>query len=293
MNRSTFEWLVDNYESPKRVAVSKRFPVLKKPAVFVRRVAKKINNIARYRIARTRQDVFFKCVVARHQSVLIRKLGDSDQVLQKRKITNLIRACRDLNGLVINPGQIFSMWEVLGNPTRHKGYVDGMLLSNGRVVEGIGGGLCQLSNFLCWIFLHADTEIIERYHHSMDVFPDSGRVLPFGSGATCLFNFVDFKILNTGDQPLQLKIWTTETHLKGQLLSPLPSKMKFSIEERNHVFIKKNLKFFRYNEIWRTAKIKGTDKWTKKVFTNFAPVMYQVDSDYLHRHDYPLVDLTK
>lgn len=292
MTTSNLLQLVKNSESPKRMAISRRFPPLKKPAIFVRRIVKRAQNNIQFKIARKKSPIFFSHVIARHQSVLIRKLGESDQELQRSKVTNLKRACQDLNGLIIEPHQIFSLWETIGNPTKQKGYVDGMLLSNGRVIKGIGGGLCQLSNFLCWIFLHANVEIVERSHHSMDVFPDSGRILPFGSGATCLFNFIDFKIRNVGNQPLQLKIWVTDTHLKGQLVSPQQSPIKFSIKEKNHTFVKRNVAYYRYNEIQRMAKINGREIWTKNIFTNFAPVLYTVDDAYLQKHGYNLVDLT-
>ena len=117
------------------------------------------------------------------------------------------------------------MWHVVGYPSAWRGFVPGMLLSNGEVTEGVGGGLCQLSNLLYWLFLHGPFEIIERYHHSKDVFPDSCRVLPFGSGATIFYNYVDLKVRNTSRFPMQLKIWVADEHIKVRLLSsqPLPS----------------------------------------------------------------------
>ena len=45
-----------------------------------------------------------------------------------------------------------------------------------------GGGLCQLSNLIYWMTLHTPLTITERYRHSYDVFPDSNRTQPFGSG---------------------------------------------------------------------------------------------------------------
>ena len=92
-------------------------------------------------------------MLARHQSLLRRRLGDSSPRLQEQKIVNLQQAVKKLDGIVIKPGEIFSLWHIVGKPSYRAGYVDGMLLSNGKVVEGLGGGMCQLSNFLFWIFL--------------------------------------------------------------------------------------------------------------------------------------------
>ena len=291
MNQAHFVKLIAAHEKPARQAVSTHLPVLKKPIILTRRLAQKAQNIANLKIARKKSAVFFESVVARHQSVLLRKLGDSEERLQKNKITNLKRACEDLNGLIIKPKEIFSLWETIGQPTRRRGYVDGMLLANGQVVEGMGGGLCQLSNLLCWLLLHADTEVVERYHHSLDVFPDSGRVLPFGSGATCLYNFVDLKIKNSGKEPLQIKIWITDKHLKAQLLSPKPSVEKFSLREKNHAFIKKGKKFFRYNEIWRAKKIAGKEISRELIFQNFAPVLYKITAEEIKENGHELIKI--
>ncbi len=285
--------LIKNLEKPSRRALSSRFPLFREPIIKLRQVVRTLTNSLHPRIRYTKSTDFYPIIVARHQSLLMRKLGDSNPVLQKNKIQNLKMACNNLNGVIIAPGNIFSMWNIIGEPTYEKGYIDGMLLSNGKVVEGIGGGLCQLSNFLCWIFLHAPTRIIERYHHSMDVFPDSGRTLPFGSGATCLYNFVDLKVQNISPYPLQLKIWVTDTHLKGQVMSPQKISSKFSVYQKRHFFVKRGIKYFRYNEIWRKEKIEGREINDQKIFTNFAPVLYKIPSNYFKKNGYRLVDFSE
>jgi vancomycin resistance protein VanW len=287
------EKLIENYKTPKREALTKKYPKFKKPIIFVRRFIQNIQNFFNFHIKYSRKKHFFNCVVARHQSVLRRKLGDSNPRLQEQKIQNLKQAIKRLNGVVIKPGDIFSFWQIIGNPTYKKGYVNGMLLSNGEVIEGLGGGLCQLSNFLYWIFLHTPTETVERYHHSKDVFPDSGRVLPFGSGATVLYNFVDLKIKNTSNEPLQLKIWLTDKHLKGKILAPKILPKKFHIFEKNHLFAKKDGEYFRYNEIFRETKINGKIIKTEKITENFAPVLYKVTPEYLQENSFKVLDLGK
>ncbi|MFA6537504.1 MAG: VanW family protein [Patescibacteria group bacterium] len=283
---------IHNYENPKRIAFSKKYPFLKKPIIFLRLKIRNIQNFFDFRIKYERKADFFDCVVARHQSVLRRRLGDSDPNLQEQKIINLKQAIQKLNGIVIKPNHVFSFWKIVGKPKHENGYVNGMLLSNGKVIEGIGGGLCQMSNFLYWLFLHAPTETIERYHHSMDVFPDAGRTLPFGGGATILYNFIDLKIKNTSPYPLQLKIWLTDNHLKGQLLSPRPIPEKFHVFEKNHFFIKRGQQYFRYNEIYKETKINGKAKKIEKITTNFAPVLYKITDEYLQKNNFKVLDFT-
>ncbi len=281
-----------NYESPQRIALSKKYIFLKKPIIFLRHITRNILNFCDFRIKYKRKNDFFNSVAARHQSVLKRKLGDSNPKLQEKKIINLREAIKKLNGVVIKSNDIFSLWKTICKPKYKNGYVDGMILSNGKVIEGIGGGLCQLSNFLYWIFLHTPIKTIERYHHSMDVFPDSGRTLPFGGGATILYNFIDLKVQNKSKHPIQLKIWLTDNHLKGQILSPSAIPEKFHIFEKNHFFIKRGKQYFRYNEIYRETKVKGQTIKIEKITTNFAPVLYNVTNEYLEKNNFKVLDFT-
>jgi vancomycin resistance protein VanW len=140
------------------------------------------------KFAQVRKEETLPFTIKRHQSLLRRKLGASDPQLQENKITNLSIAIKHINGIVIQPGETFSFWNLVGKPTKEKGYIEGLLLSQGEVKTGVGGGLCQLANLLFWLALHSPLEISERHHHSFDPFPDDHRVLPFGSGASVFYN---------------------------------------------------------------------------------------------------------
>ncbi|MFZ4632300.1 MAG: VanW family protein [Patescibacteria group bacterium] len=284
--------LLHNYENPRRTALSKKYPKLKTLIIFLRQNLRNTKNSLDPRIKHEIKHDFFKCIIARHQSILKRKLGNSSLKLQEQKIINLRQAIKKINGIIIKPGKIFSLWNIVGKPEYKDGYVDGMLLSNGQVVKGLGGGLCQLSNFLYWIFLHAPIKTIERYHHSRDVFPDSGRTLPFGGGATILYNFIDLKIKNISTEPIQIKVWLEENHLKGKLLTPNKITEKFHVFEKNHYFIKRGKNYFRYNEIYREIKVEGKIIKTEKITTNFAPVLYKVTKAYLDKNKFKVIDLS-
>ncbi|MBP9802273.1 hypothetical protein KBC40_01640, partial [Patescibacteria group bacterium] len=92
--------------------------------------------------------------------------------------------------------------------------------------------------------------------------------------------------------PLQLKIWLTENHLKGQILSPQPIAEKFHVFEKNHFFIKRAKKYFRYNEIYKETKINGKVEKIEKITTNFAPVLYPVTREYLKKNHFKVLDFT-
>ena len=157
-----------------------------------------------------------------HQTPLLWQLKDVDMYLQYNKITNLKIAVQKINSVIIYPGETFSYWKLIGMPTKRKGYLKGMVLSSGTFTAGIGGGLCQLSNLLYWMTIHTPLTVTERHRHGYDVFPDSDRTQPFGSGATCFYNYGDLMIKNNTKQVFQLVVDVTETHLKGAWMSDVP-----------------------------------------------------------------------
>jgi len=189
--------------------------------------------------------------VYKHQSVLIRKLGDSDLILQYNKVENLKIAINKINGIIIKPGEKFSFWKLVGCPTKKKGYLEGMLLSEGEAVSGIGGGLCQIVNLIHWLCLHSPLTVSERHHHSYDPFPDQGRVVPFGSGASVFYNYIDYQFINETEYAFQLLFWFDDKCLNGDLRINIELPYKYHVFEKNHEFIKVEELFYRRNELWR------------------------------------------
>lgn len=169
-----------------------------------------------------------------HKTPLIRKLKDVDMWYQYNKIINLKLAVERLNGIVIQPGETFSYWRLIGKPSKRKGYVDGMVLYYGSFKPGVGGGLCQLSNLIYWITLHTPLTVTERHRHSYDVFPDSNRNQPFGSGATCSYNYMDLQIMNQTNHPYQLHLKVTDQYLEGEWLSVEEPLYTYEIYEKEH-----------------------------------------------------------
>lgn len=223
----------------------------------------------------------------RHQSLLRRKLGESDPRLQENKVTNLAIAIATMDGLVIGPGETFSFWHRVGPPTAQKGYIEGLQLSRGEVVTGIGGGLCQLANLLYWLALHTPLRVVERHHHSFDPFPDSHRVLPFGSGAGVFYNYVDLRFHNPTRVNHHLKLWLTDRHLKGLMTSEEEWPHSFKVHEKEHAFLRRGKKTFRTNELWRRVIDRRTGNTVAEEFLmkNFSEVKYPVEDSLIARQD--------
>lgn len=203
---------------------------------------KKYYRIKRYidwfngkkKYAQEKDNKILKHVIFTHQTLILRELKDVDMWLQHNKVKNLQIATKQLNQIIIKPGETFSYWRLLGNTTKRKGYVDGMVLFYGKVQIGVGGGLCQLSNLIYWLTLHSPLTVTERYRHSYDVFPDSNRSQPFGSGATCAYNYLDLQIKNETNNTYQLVVYLTDTHLVGEWRSDAPAIQTYEVYEQEH-----------------------------------------------------------
>lgn len=173
-------------------------------------------------------------VIATHRTPLYRQLKDVDMWLQENKVTNLRIAIGKLGRICLEPGQTFSYWRLLGSPSARHGYLPGLALHNGKLQVEVAGGLCQLSNLIYWLTLHSPLTVVERWRHNYDVFPDANRTLPFGSGATCFYNYVDLQIKNETDQRFVLNLCLTEKALVGEWRSSRPWHLGYQVYEAEH-----------------------------------------------------------
>lgn len=176
----------------------------------------------------------FHYVAAYHETPLFRNLCGSDRLLEENKVSNLKIAVSCLDGLVLEKGKVFSYWKCLGKPTKRRGFKKGLVLKNGRLSSGTGGGLCQISNLIYWMTLHSPLVVTERWRHSYDVFPDSNRTQPFGSGATCVYNYRDLQIKNETDQDYALHLWIEDGKLKGQWRTVFQVLDRYEVYEKKH-----------------------------------------------------------
>jgi vancomycin resistance protein VanW len=265
----------------QRKLLSQRHPILYFAAVWTRRFGRYLDwyfGSKKYVSKRTTDKLAFR--IKKHQSVLLKKLGESDMQLQVNKVTNLKIAIQNIDRILIRPGETFSFCQLVGLPTKSKGYLLGMELTFGEVRAGIGGGICQISNLIHWLVIHSPLTVTERYHHSFDPFPDDGRVLPFGSGATVFYNYRDYQFTNNTDHTFQINLWLTDKCLDGELRIDTELDYAYHVIEKEHQFLKIDGQFYRKNEIWRDKILKfksGEIINTELITKNFARVTYTPD----------------
>jgi vancomycin resistance protein VanW len=196
--------------------------------------------------------------------------------MQYNKIKNLKLVVNSLNGIIIKPNETFSYFDILGKPTAKRGFKEGMQLSHGEVKPAIAGGICQSSNLIYWMALHTPLEIIERHHHSFDPFPDDGRVLPFASGATVMYNYLDLRLKNNTPYNIQLLLSIDDKFLHGEFRVEKELPYTYKVFEDNHFFKKIEDKYFRSNELYRRVIDRKTGNTIKKEFLvrNYSEVKY-------------------
>ena len=117
----------------------------------------------------------------------------------KARTNNVRLAASYINGTILNPGEEFSYNGVVGERTAARGFQSAGAYVSGRVVDEVGGGVCQPSSTLYMAVLRADLEVTERRNHSFTV-----SYTPLGEDATVSWGTQDFKFVNNTDYPIKI-----------------------------------------------------------------------------------------
>ena len=234
--------------------------------------------IHKIRFARERTTDNLPVVIYRHNSLIRRRLGNVNMQLQENKATNLALAVKNIDGLLIRPGETFSVWKQIGRTTERKGYKEGLVIAKGAPGQGIGGGLCQLSNLIHWMVLHSDLTIAEHHHHdALDLFPDYGRQFPFGTGTSISYNYLDYRVRNNTSNTYQLRLWVDGEYLRGELRAVDPQPHTFHIHAENEYFSREGDVIYRNGQVYRDTIDASTGNVIESqlIRTNHARVMYE------------------
>lgn len=225
-------------------------------------------------------------LIYRHNSLIRRTLGNVRMDLQENKAVNLALTAPKINGILIRPGETFSFWHLAGRTSAKKGYKEGLTISNGQPSQGIGGGMCQFTNLIHWMILHTPLEITEHHHHdALDLFPDYKRVIPFGTGTSICYNYLDYRFFNPTDNTYQLLVYTDEQYLHGELRAEHKQEHTYHIKAENEFFSLEDDGVYRNGQVYRLIYDPASGNCLKKelIRTNHAKVMY--DASHLNLVD--------
>lgn len=122
---------------------------------------------------------------------------------------NVENGCRLINGVTLYPGEEFSTYETVAPFSEANGYYMAGSYLNGKVVDSLGGGICQVSTTLYNAVLLAELDVTERHNHSMIV----SYVDPSADAAIAESSGKDFKFVNNLDYPIYIEGYTSNKQI--------------------------------------------------------------------------------
>ena len=234
------------------------------------------NLLSREKIAKTISKEKLPNVVCTYSSNQIKRAPGIDISSQENKVTNITIAASKINGIIIHPGETFSFWITVGKITKRKGYKNGRIIRANKLLPGLGGGLCNLGNTIHRLVLHSPLTTTEFHKHSDALAPDGEKRIPFSSGTSVSYNYIDYRFKNTTEQDVQLLVWCENDFLYGELRSEKEFPHSYELVEENHHFRKEGEKFYRISKIYRETTNKTTGEVIDKtlILDNHSEVMF-------------------
>ncbi len=174
-----------------------------------------------------------------------------DMQYQENKIFNLQLAAKTMNGLLIRPQETFSFWQLVRNAEQYGRFLNGLSVEYGKLTAVKGGGLCHLSNFLFWMFLHSPLTIVERYPHRIKDFPSPDANEPDGVDATVSEGWLDLKMRNETDRTFQIELVFADNVLYGRLLADQTMSCRYEITNRDKLYMRQDNRIYEQVSVCR------------------------------------------
>lgn len=207
----------------------------------------------------------------------------------KNRSNNIMLASNKIDGTVILPGETFSYNQIVGKRTIDAGYKEAGAYAGGKVVQEVGGGICQVSSTLYNAILYANLEVVDRSNHYFETsYVDAGR------DATVSWGTVDFKFKNNRKYPIKVeavsKNGVTKISIKG-----IKEEKEYEVVIQSKVTstIQKNIKYEEDTSLNSSDEIivqEGHNGCTSKTYKilklNGAVISTEeISSDYYHSLD--------
>ena len=132
---------------------------------------------------------------------------------QARRGTNIDVAASKLDGVVLSPGELFSFNEIVGERSEENGFQRSWEIHKGEMIEGVGGGTCQVASTLYAAAFFSGLDVLERLPHSRP-----SAYVPMGLDATVVYPDVDMKLRNPFAFPVAVHAKVDGNRLHVELL---------------------------------------------------------------------------
>ncbi len=227
----------------------------------------------------THKEALFSYELASDKSLLINEHTGADIKYQYNKVHNLRLASEAVSRIVIRPGETFSLWWLTRHADRREAYKDGLCVHSGKLVAVYGGGLCQLSNMLFWLFLHTPLTIVERHKHGVKEFPNPSPDDPCGVDATILEGWLDLRVRNDTGEAMQIELTQDDTYYYGKILVSCPPEKRYDVINQNLQYIERTGKTYEsVDVIRRTIDMKtGSLLAQDMLYTNVSEIGYDIN----------------
>jgi vancomycin resistance protein YoaR len=146
------------------------------------------------------------------------------------RANNIILATEAINGTLLLPGEEFSFNGIVGQRTAERGYQAAHVIVNNKLVDGLGGGICQVSSTLYNVMLLMNVDPTQRQHHTI-----ASSYVPIGQDATVSWPDTDYKFVNTLEYPIYIEGFTYNKQLFFNIYSN-DSLKKWTYKIKNDVY---------------------------------------------------------
>lgn len=208
-------------------------------------------------------------------SLMLNQNSGFDMKYQFNKVHNLKLAAKKINGLLIRPGEVFSFCYATRKADRSEPYRDGLSLVNGEITGEYGGGLCQFSNMLYWMFLHTPLMVVERHGHEVEAIPPTEADYLAGIDATVAEGWLDLKVKNNTTHTYQLVIDFDSDTMYGKVLSDGEKCFEYQVYNQSLRYVKEDSKIVEKSVVMRrrTSRFTGQSE-EEKLYDNTCIIDY-------------------
>ena len=203
-----------------------------------------------------------------------------DMKYQENKVFNLRLAAKPINGIILQPQETFSLWQLVRKVNK-SAFKEGLSVEYGKLVTVKGGGLCHLSNFLFWMFLHTPMTIVERHPHRLKDFPSPDENDPDGVDATVSEGWLDLKVKNETDLTYQIELEFDGKYLCGRILANKALPNRYEVINKDKMYFKEGGKLFERVSVYRQSLDvqSGLVRSEERLHTDVFEIGYSLSDD--------------
>lgn len=237
--------------------------------------------------SKTREDRPLPYEVFETSSPMVNGKSGYDIEYQFNKVYNLKLAARTIDHIVISPGETFSFYQLVRFADKHIPYKDGLTLINGKIVGTYGGGLCQLSNMLFWMFLHIPLTIVERHGHAVQAIPPAAESFPQGIDAAVNEGWLDLKVRNDTKARYQIVITFDDDCMYGKVLTDHDPFISYEMFNKEITYYEQNGGVFQTAPVWQRILDKKTNRIQERfLYSNTCQIGYRLpDNIYIEKKE--------